>query len=537
MSINDTKRALNTIILWPTRKIWRSYLRIKKDLELLSVKYAKLVLLRRFKEISEVESPVVLFASCTPGSSLNRVWIGHVDSLIGAYLKLTRKAQPVFFFNRRKTLQKNVFAGFGFGTFYTHGDLAEGIQNTFDREKLMDEFQVLTSRQVNQYEYHGVPVGRLALASARYELKKSRIETEYDKKILRQKILEAIERFHVAEKIFQSVKPDVVVTSHSTYINRGGVFFHLAIIQGIPSVTWQARGVNKIIARSYSFDERMEHVGGLSCLEWKQLQESSHRYAHIQQAKNFIEERMAGEHLPLPRAPKIGIKNQPVPPEFDQFPDKKPLVAVFTHLPWDASGAFYSELFDSVAEWVAFTAEVALENDRVNWIFRIHPAEAVRGSKENTAKIVRDVLPDGVFHIRIIDSNEPISSYALARKIKCGITVRGTLATELPCLGIPVICAGSGPTSVANFNIFPKSIDEYREILKNIAQLKPLSADKVEDALLFAYGFFIDKPITLQCVDDFSVLREIRRVRPNDLNNDSGLQEYAGMILNSMERH
>jgi hypothetical protein len=188
-------------------------------------------------------------------------------------------------------------------------------------------------------------------------------------------------------------------------------------------------------------------------------------------------------------------------------------------------------LFPTLADWIECTAQIALEVESVNWIFRIHPAEANYGSVEDTAALVRAIVPAGCRHIHVVDSATPVSSYSLVNRMKAGVTVRGTLAVELPCFGIPVICAGGGHTAVTDYNIFPQTIELYRQTLLGIENVKPLSKQQIDEALLFAYGFFIKKTIQFECVQNFVDLRQLRQLTLERILNDPGIALAADRIM------
>jgi len=67
------------------------------------------------------------------------------------------------------------------------------------------------------------------------------------------------------------------------------------------------------------------------------------------------------------------------------------------------------------------------------------------------------------------------------------VTVRGTIGIEYSCMGIPVVVAGTGSYTCANFAIYPNSIEEYEHVLRNINSLKKLSQETIDKALMFAY--------------------------------------------------
>jgi hypothetical protein len=517
--------------LWP-----RTIKQTLKTLEAWPAFYTKVVLRRRFQPVPRGDRPTVLFASCKPGFAAHRHWISNVESLIAKRLELNGGMHPAFLFYDPLYERLNPYRGFGFDDFWFWERRPDAYAGDLDIRAAWAIVDRRNVGEIDRFWLHDVPVGRLALASARLRVKKSRLETDADWAVLRCYMAEAIEGISVLSRVLDSVRPAAVVANHSTYVSKGGLMFHLALLRGIRVIAWQARTNDSIVARAYTPPERMEHVSGISAAHWLALRsaDDADRARNIALAKNYITHQIneGGEHLR--GQPLLGLQNQPQGADFKAFVDDKPIVGVFTHLTWDASGSFYEDLFPSLRDWAEFTVRLALENDQVNWVFRVHPVEAVTYTAEQTDRIIRDLLPSDVQHIRLIEAHEPVSSYAIAPKLKVAVTVRGTLAAELPCLGVPVVCAGTGQTSVADFNIFPQSLEEYAALLTHPERIAQPTPKQIEDALLFAYAFFVDKKIKFNCVDDLSSLQMMRQITPKDIIGDSGLGRFAEMITGSV---
>jgi hypothetical protein len=188
-------------------------------------------------------------------------------------------------------------------------------------------------------------------------------------------------------------------------------------------------------------------------------------------------------------------------------------------------------LYPTLRDWIEATARLAVQNMAVNWLFRIHPAEAFRGTSENTEEILRAIIPDQLPHIRIIESKRDFSSYQLIDRLHAGITVRGTLCVEFPCYGVPMICAGTGQTSVANFNYFPSTIQDYEQRLLSIQDLGRLNEAEINEAQLYAYALFAEKRISLSSIEDLSSLEEMRLLRESVVIHDEGLSRCKHFIV------
>jgi len=167
-------------------------------------------------------------------------------------------------------------------------------------------------------------------------------------------------------------------------------------------------------------------------------------------------------------------------------PNRKTVV-VFTHLCWDSSIAYGIRLYATFEEWLSATFEYAANTNTVDWIFRIHPSEKVTNTNQKFNTMVhlnRLMQKFPCDHIKIMDSSVNLKTIELIPYIHVGISLIGTVFFELPCFGIPCIVAATGSNVDIGFTINPSSIDDYRNTLKNIADLNrlPLSQQKLAQA-------------------------------------------------------
>jgi capsule polysaccharide export protein KpsC/LpsZ len=75
-----------------------------------------------------------------------------------------------------------------------------------------------------------------------------------------------------------------------------------------------------------------------------------------------------------------------------------------------------------------------------------------------------------------------------------GITIRGSVGFELPCLGVPVLTAGTGYYAGRGFTVDSATADEYLGRLRAIQEIPPLTQEQVELARRHAYGLFVLRP-------------------------------------------
>lgn len=186
----------------------------------------------------------------------------------------------------------------------------------------------------------------------------------------------------------------------------------------------------------------------------------------IGEAKNRIERRFAGEvGIDMPYSKKSSYsekKNHRVLRVSDR---KKILIA--THSFSDSPHGYGVSLFPDFYEWLEYLGKMSERTD-YDWYLKMHPdyfpedAEVISKFIEKYPKIT--LLPSDTSHHQLIEEG-----------IGFLLTVHGTIGFEYAALGVPVINASACNPHVAyNFNLHPKTVEEYEQILLNLDSQKLL---------------------------------------------------------------
>lgn len=167
--------------------------------------------------------------------------------------------------------------------------------------------------------------------------------------------------------------------------------------------------------------------------------------------------------------------------ELNLDPCKKNVV-LFSHVMWDANMFYGKDLYADFEEWFIETVKSGVKNNKVNWIIKIHPANAWKSDSKVTREeeLIRDKIGALPSHVHVVYPDTEINTLSLYMITDVGITVRGTVGMELPCLGIPVLTAGTGRYSGLGFTNDSESIDEYEGKLANIQELEKLDTDMIK---------------------------------------------------------
>lgn len=182
--------------------------------------------------------------------------------------------------------------------------------------------------------------------------------------------------------------------------------------------------------------------------------------AGLKQAEERINRRLAGE---------VGVdmaySTKSAYGDFKQErllkPSTRKKILIATHCFFDSPHSYGNNLFPDFYEWLDFLGRMTERTD-YDWYIKTHP-DYLQGTKEIIDSFVTkyprfNCLPADSSHHQLI-----------AEGIDVALTVYGTIGFEYAAMGIPVINASLNNPHVAyDFNLHPKSINEYKDLLLNL---------------------------------------------------------------------
>ena len=199
---------------------------------------------------------------------------------------------------------------------------------------------------------------------------------------------------------------------------------------------------------------------------------------------------------------------------------KKKTAVIFSHIFYDATFFFGSNIYFDYQEWLVETVKIAVQNKNINWILKVHPVNIWRSRMDNAklenleVSAICEELGEIPENLKIIESDTEINTLSFIEFIDYGITVRGTIGLELSSFGKVVVTAGSGRYDGNGFTLDPKSKKEYKKTLMNLHNYKPLSKSKKERAQKFFEICYEKRPIIFE---NFHIDYKARSFGVNDL--------------------
>ena len=140
-------------------------------------------------------------------------------------------------------------------------------------------------------------------------------------------------------------------------------------------------------------------------------------------------------------------------------------ILIAAHCFSDSPHGHGTHLFSDFYEWINFLGLISDKTD-YDWYVKSHP-----DFKESTKKILEEFAKKYVkFNILPSDSSH---HQIISEGINFALTCVGTIGFEYAMLDIPVINASQNNPHIAyDFNIHPKNIEEYSNILSNLEEVK-----------------------------------------------------------------
>jgi hypothetical protein len=405
------------------------------------------------------------------------------------------------------------------------------------------------------FEVDGARIGRQALSTV---VRASREPTvDLDDPEVRRSIQNTIEyalrTLHVADRALDVVEPDCLLTVERGYAGFGSISDR-ALARGVPVIQFQAaHRDDAFYLKRYTLESRDLHPRSLDDATWSRLRslglteerehELEREVAGQEEGKWFLAQRhrhSAQIGGPERLRARLGLD-----------PERKTAV-VFSHILWDASMFYGSDVYPDQGRWFAETVRLAAEDDRVQWLVKLHPALYWKirfdGVREEPAElaIIRNVVGELPPHMQLLRPDDDVSNVDLFRIIDAGLTIRGTVGIELPPLGVPVLTAGTSDYSGKGFTIDADTVEKYEANVRAIADLERLSPDQVRLARLYAYGIFCVRPWRFDSFSlDFRPLDAAgdtleHRLRYNlrtgeELEHADDLRAFADWVLRSDE--
>lgn len=287
---------------------------------------------------------------------------------------------------------------------------------------------------------------------------------------VRRLIWQALRDVRQARDYFDRVQPRLYLTSYTTYLEHG-IPARVALHQGVD--VWSFGNLNSLGKRlSLSDSYHTQDFSGYR----KTFEALDHQAARLQEARNQLENRLAGG---IDAATSYMRQSAYAQAAVELPPGLEGAVVIFLHDFYDSPHVYPELVFHDFWRWVCFTIKV-LQKSGTRFFLKPHPNQ-IALSDEALGRL-RAGYPD----LQWLPMGA--SNVQLARAgIVCGITVYGTVAHELAYLGVPSIGCARHPHHTFDFCRSARTQDEYAELLKAYDVLLLPKEEMQRQALAFYY--------------------------------------------------
>jgi len=311
--------------------------------------------------------------------------------------------------------------------------------------------EVTTKKDVEDIHINGIYVGDLIYDSFLRDFALPTLDPESP--AFKKFIFDVCKYFAYWEQIFETYDVKAVNVSHCVYLLA--VPLRIAVNRNID--VYQS-GINHIY---YLTDKNL-----FAYNEFKYYSENFKELTNVQKsnalryAKDRIDLRFSGEvGVDMSYSTKSAFTNKRYQRLISESKNIKILIA--THCFIDSPHSYGNNLFTDFYEWIDYLGKVS-EKTNYDWYIKTHPdffditMETVIGFSEKYPKF--KILPSDASHNQIIEEG-----------INFVLTTYGTIGFEYAAKGIKVINASlNNPHISYNFNIHPRSIEEYYKTLMNL---------------------------------------------------------------------
>ena len=287
-------------------------------------------------------------------------------------------------------------------------------------------------------------------------------------------------------------------------------FYNVAIELGIDLINiYPSQYADKVLIKRFNKKNIFDHYFTIDNTTWKEIKNKKNIF-NKKIGKEIIDSYNKKLWLKRKRTQenkKIYKKKQLI--DKLNLNPKFPNVIIFSHILFDATFWYGTNIFDDYADWIIKTVKYVNNINNVNWIIKMHPDNFWKIKNYNLKKfdehlIIKKNIKKINQNIKFIYPDSDICPSSFFKIANAVVTVRGTVGLEYPCFGIPVITAGTGRYNNRGFTIDPKNKLEYFKTLKNIRYLNKISKKKTAIAQKFASAVFIKKPQSLDPLLYFS---------------------------------
>lgn len=302
-----------------------------------------------------------------------------------------------------------------------------------------------------------------------------------------------------ARNALDKLKPSRIFMSHGVYADWGPAL-HTMLARQVPIVAWMASYLPGRFYFRHVPDGIHLDFKNMSDPAWEEVKAMVLTMEQQQRLDNYLTDRYLRDvSFDMKRfKPYVGKTTE----AFTRYglDESMPVWGILAHINWDTVSDYSPMLYESFNEWMIETVEIAKEVPGVQWLVKVHPAEAWDNPDSGVELLIRRRFPDLPNNIRVLPAEADISPLDFFGMVDGAVTVYSTAGLELAMHGKPVILAGEANYGKKGFTLDANSRDDYKRMLRQAGETPPLTPEQVDLAQKYAYCFFILRQIPISVV-------------------------------------
>lgn len=366
--------------------------------------------------------------------------------------------------------------------------LAEGLVDALTRASALKALTV-----------HGADVGRQVLSTLSRYLHQGAVDLADPRAraLVAELVPASIRTTLASEALLGELAPDLVLFNERNYADQGPLS-DVALRRGLNVVQFVSGFEDDtMVFKRYTEETRGIHPRSLSDESWRAVERMPWTAERDRELDDELARRYDGSTF-LARWNQGWTRRQSseeIAGSLGLDPGRRTAV-VFSHVLWDANMFYGRDLFADQEEWFVETVRAACENDGVNWIVKLHPANVWKLKRDRVdaeldeVLAIRERIGELPGHVVLLRPDSDISTWSLFGVTDVGVTIRGSIGFELPCFGKPALTAGTGFYSGRGFTVDSADAREYLGRLRAVESTPPPTPQQVELARRHAYALF-----------------------------------------------
>lgn len=373
------------------------------------------------------------------------------------------------------------------------GDFVPGAS----RAVLWDETAGIAWETLDGLSYRDVHVGANVRSGIERYLKGADLAGH--EQIVREYAFSGLVCAAAATRAIEHVSPSRVFMSHGVYVDWGPAL-QTALAHGLPVSAWMASYLRAHLYFRHVEDLTRVDFHNMSEAAWRARRDTALSPLEGQRLDEYSRDRYQ-RHISfdMKRIKKYSGETERLRRQYVTYPDR-PVWGILAHINWDCVSDYSPMAYDSFDEWMLDTLREISKVTEVNWLVKIHPAEAWDAPESGVQRLIERHFPALPSHIRVLPAEEEISPLDFYELVDGAVTVYGTAGLEMALLGKPIILAGEAHYGGKGFTHDGLDVESYRTLLRRVGSLGPPTEEQLRIARQYAYCYFIQRQVPLPVV-------------------------------------